>query len=74
MYYGFSRIRLVHLPQGPWRDFWTGELAGGSWLPLPLILDLAFRDEQESTWQEAVRSLGGEGRDLAGMPPDIRWN
>ena len=30
VYYGFSRIRLVHLPQGPWRDFWTGEpVAGG---------------------------------------------
>lgn len=50
------------------------ELASGSWLPLPLKLELAFQDDQESTWQEAVRSLGAEGRELAGLPPDIRWN
>ena len=25
LYYGFSRIRVVYLPQGPWRDFWNGE-------------------------------------------------
>jgi alpha-D-xyloside xylohydrolase len=25
VYYGFSRVRLVHLPEGPWRDFWSGE-------------------------------------------------
>ena len=29
VYYGFSRTRLVFLPQGLWRDFWTGELSAG---------------------------------------------
>ncbi len=29
VYYGFSRTRLVYLPQGLWRDFWTGELLQG---------------------------------------------
>ena len=30
VYYGFSRTRLVFLPEGLWRDFWTGErLPGG---------------------------------------------
>ncbi|MGD2039226.1 MAG: glycoside hydrolase family 31 protein [Anaerolineae bacterium] len=24
VYYGFSRIRLLYLPAGLWRDFWTG--------------------------------------------------
>jgi alpha-glucosidase (family GH31 glycosyl hydrolase) len=29
VYYGFSRTRLVYLPQGRWLDFWTGELQEG---------------------------------------------
>ena len=29
VYYGFSRTRLVYLPEGLWRDFWTGELLQG---------------------------------------------
>jgi alpha-D-xyloside xylohydrolase len=29
VYYGFSRTRLVYLPEGLWRDFWTGELLAG---------------------------------------------
>jgi alpha-D-xyloside xylohydrolase len=29
VYYGFSRTRLVYLPAGQWRDFWTGELLPG---------------------------------------------
>jgi putative transcriptional regulator len=50
------------------------ELRCGSWIPLPLNPELVFRDQQEATWQEAVRSLGERGRDLADLPPDIRWN
>lgn len=29
VYYGFSRTRLVYLPEGAWRDYWTGELLQG---------------------------------------------
>jgi alpha-D-xyloside xylohydrolase len=29
VYYGFSRRRLVYLPAGKWRDFWSGELLEG---------------------------------------------
>jgi alpha-D-xyloside xylohydrolase len=30
VYYGFARTRLVYLPAGLWRDFWSGKpLAGG---------------------------------------------
>ena len=29
VYYGFSRLRPVYLPEGQWRDFWTGELLDG---------------------------------------------
>jgi alpha-glucosidase (family GH31 glycosyl hydrolase) len=29
VYYGFSRTRLVYLPEGRWRDFWTGALERG---------------------------------------------
>ncbi len=29
IHYGFSRVRPVFLPQGLWRDFWTGELYQG---------------------------------------------
>jgi alpha-D-xyloside xylohydrolase len=29
VYYGFSRTRPVYLPEGQWRDFWTGELLEG---------------------------------------------
>jgi alpha-glucosidase (family GH31 glycosyl hydrolase) len=29
VYYGFSRTRQVYLPEGQWRDFWTGELLQG---------------------------------------------
>jgi alpha-D-xyloside xylohydrolase len=29
VYYGYSRTRLVYLPEGLWRDFWTGELLRG---------------------------------------------
>ncbi len=29
VYYGFSRTRLVYLPTGHWRDFWSGELVEG---------------------------------------------
>ena len=29
IYYGFSRTRPVYLPEGRWRDFWTGELLAG---------------------------------------------
>ncbi len=29
VYYGFSRTRLVHLPPGTWRDFWSGDLWEG---------------------------------------------
>lgn len=56
------------------------ELAGGSWVPLPFHSELVFamdrgRDEdQEETWQAALRSLGHEGEGLAGLPPDIGWN
>jgi len=50
------------------------ELRTGSWVPLPLNVDLAFRDDQRATWREAVRSLGTEVGELADQPPDIRWN
>ncbi len=59
------------------------ELAGGSWLPLPLDTELVFRTwsieddtqrEQEETWQLALRGLGSEGEGLASLPPDIEWN
>ena len=50
------------------------ELRTGSWVPLALNTELAFRDDQEATWQEAVRSLGADGGELADLPPDIRWN
>jgi len=29
VYYGFARTRLVYLPAGQWRDFWSGELSDG---------------------------------------------
>lgn len=29
VYYGFARTRLVYLPAGEWRDFWSGELLAG---------------------------------------------
>jgi alpha-glucosidase (family GH31 glycosyl hydrolase) len=29
VYYGFSRTRLVYLPAGKWRDFWSGKLLEG---------------------------------------------
>jgi putative transcriptional regulator len=56
------------------------ELAGGSWVPLPLKTRLVFgmdrgrSEDQDETWQAALRSLGREGRDLASLPPDIGWN
>lgn len=50
------------------------ELAGGSWLPVALEVELAFLYEQEIAWQRAVRSLGAEGEGLAVMPPDLDWN
>lgn len=57
-----------------------GELAGGSWVPLALDTELVFGmdrgrpEDQEETWQRALRSLGREGADLASLPPDIGWN
>ncbi|MFW6182732.1 MAG: TIM-barrel domain-containing protein [Chloroflexota bacterium] len=29
VYYGFSRFRILYLPPGRWRDFWSGELLNG---------------------------------------------
>lgn len=57
-----------------------GELREGSWLPLPLQVDLVFERELETPaeqsrlWQRAVRGLGPEGEGLAELPPDIGWN
>lgn len=57
-----------------------GELATGSWVPLPLDTELVFGmdrgrpSDQEQTWQQALRMLGKQGEELAGMPPDIGWN
>jgi alpha-D-xyloside xylohydrolase len=40
VYYGFSRTRLVYLPEGQWRDFWSGELLpGGQVVRRPADLD-----------------------------------
>jgi len=40
VYYGFSRTRLVYLPEGKWRDFWTGEpLEGGQVVQRPAAVD-----------------------------------
>jgi alpha-D-xyloside xylohydrolase len=40
VYYSFSRTRFLYLPQGQWRDFWTGELlAGGQVLRYPAPVD-----------------------------------
>lgn len=56
------------------------ELREGSWLPLPLDVDLVFERElaspQERTrlWRRALRGLGPEGEGLAGLPPDLGWN
>jgi len=56
------------------------ELEGGSWVPLSMQAELVFgmdrggRDDQEETWQSALRTLGKQGQDLAAMPPDIGWN
>lgn len=59
------------------------ELAGGSWLPLPLDAGLVFRPavdadgaalEQEEVWQGALRQLGTEGEQLSQLPPDVNWN
>ena len=41
IYYGFSRERLVYLPPGEWRDFWTGEvLWGGQVVSRPAEIDV----------------------------------
>lgn len=56
------------------------ELAGGSWLPLPLDVELLFEGgaggehEQSAVWRKALRALGADGAGLAELPPDIGWN
>ncbi|MFT7487347.1 MAG: putative transcriptional regulator [Candidatus Paceibacteria bacterium] len=57
------------------------ELAGGSWLPLACNADYIFTElgreparGQDRVWKMAMRSLGGDGQELAAMPPDIGWN
>ncbi|MFT7670762.1 MAG: putative transcriptional regulator [Planctomycetota bacterium] len=56
------------------------EIAGGAWVPSAMNAHLIFGmdrggpNDQEETWQHALRSLGPDGEGLASMPPDIGWN
>lgn len=50
------------------------ELGIGSWLPAPATVTAVFGGSGESTWRGVVRSIGEEGKGLAGQPPDPSWN
>lgn len=50
------------------------ELETGSWIPAKLEADWIFQLEGEALWRRVLRSLGQEGQDLAGIPPDPSWN
>jgi alpha-D-xyloside xylohydrolase len=40
VHYGFSRVRPVYLPEGLWRDFWSGEpFSGGGVVHCPAEID-----------------------------------
>lgn len=51
-----------------------GELRTGSWLPTLSGLDAVFGPADEAAWRRVVRSIGGPGRDLGSLPPDVSWN
>ncbi len=41
VYYGFNRFRYVYLPEGVWRDFWTGShYTGGNTFNIDADLDM----------------------------------
>lgn len=40
IFYGFSRVRMVYLPEGLWCDYWTGKLfKGGQTLAVPAEIE-----------------------------------
>ena len=51
-----------------------GELAAGGWLPTALDPELVFQDDQQRTWREAIRAIGGEVAGMEDLPPDVSWN
>ncbi|MAF65209.1 MAG: hypothetical protein CMJ84_06080 [Planctomycetes bacterium] len=51
-----------------------GELAAGGWLPTALDPALVFQDDQQRTWREAIRAIGGEAAGMENLPPDPSWN
>ncbi|MDP6538419.1 MAG: YqgE/AlgH family protein [Planctomycetota bacterium] len=51
-----------------------GELAEGGWLPTALDPGLVFQDDQQRTWREAIRAIGGEVAGMEDLPPDVSWN
>jgi putative transcriptional regulator len=69
-----KRVRLLLGYSGWGRKQLEDELALGSWMPAPLVADLAFEEDQEATWRKALGLLGAVGQELADQPPDVSWN
>ena len=44
------------------------------WLPTGLDPELVFQDDQQRTWREAIRAIGGEVAGMEDLPPDVSWN
>jgi putative transcriptional regulator len=65
-------LRLVVGYSGWGRGQLDAELASGSWLPAPLVPDVAFGEDQQATWRRVVRSVGERGMEY--LPPDPSWN
>lgn len=69
-----GRVRLLLGYSGWGTQQLDDELATGSWMPVPLVTDLAFGSDQQATWRRALGLLGDMGQDLAHRPPDLSWN
>ncbi len=50
------------------------ELSLGSWVPAAPQREAIFGGVGEPVWRRVVSSIGKEGHELSGEPPDVSWN
>lgn len=69
-----KRVRFVIGYSGWGEGQLEMELERHSWLPAALSAEVVFGADQQRTWRQVVRSVGGEARAYEDLPPDLRWN
>lgn len=68
------RVRLFVGYSGWGAGQLESELTSGSWVPAPFDLGAVFGSDMQATWRHVLRTVGREGDEPGGLPPDVSLN